>query len=127
MKNPTHRNWTVEPGGYPCPPEDPWHTQITQAKWNTETTYPQHPAAHLRKNTPPISHEPFTKILHGSKINRVFLAALGPGGFIVPHIDSGPFRVRYHLPLRAAGFYWEEGTFWNRTEGELFRVNHHLR
>lgn len=55
----------------------------------------------------------------------VWWAALGPGGFVVPHIDAGPpFYERWHFPIEPAGFFWEDGEYYEPTEP--FKVRHWL-
>jgi len=37
-----------------------------------------------------------------------FWAKVAPGGFIAPHIDAGPWWERWHFPVEAGGWFWEE-------------------
>ena len=34
-------------------------------------------------------------------------AKLEPGGFIVPHVDQGPWRERWHYPISGVGWVWQ--------------------
>ena len=35
-------------------------------------------------------------------------AKLDPGGFIIPHIDQGPWMERWHYPISGQGRVWQE-------------------
>lgn len=41
-------------------------------------------------------------------IDKVWLSYIDPGGFIIPHIDAGPWRERWHVPIQAAGLFNEQ-------------------
>lgn len=55
---------------------------------------------------------------------RAWYGALDPGGFIVPHIDRGPWWVRWHIPLEPAGMVWMNGEIM-RSPTEPFEMRHH--
>lgn len=38
------------------------------------------------------------------------VSKLSPGGFLLPHIDKGPYRDRFHVPISPAGWYWAPDT-----------------
>lgn len=42
-------------------------------------------------------------------IRKVWWGMLEPGGFILPHIDKGPYFVRWHYPIEPAGYVWQWG------------------
>lgn len=48
-----------------------------------------------------------TRMLEGKQVRKVWWGMLEPGGFILPHIDKGPYYVRWHYPIEAAGFAWQ--------------------
>jgi hypothetical protein len=56
---------------------------------------------------------------------RVWYAKLLPGGFAIPHIDTGPFYDRWHIPIEPAGWFWEYGTYTQQPD-TIFRVRHWL-
>ena len=68
-------------------------------------------------------------------LSNAWYAKLDPGGFIVPHVDQGPWRERWHYPISGDGSVWQDwdnnGTATLRhivSVGELFgayRMNHH--
>ena len=39
---------------------------------------------------------------------KAWWTRLDPGGFIVPHIDQGPWQERWHFPSSGAGYIWQE-------------------
>ena len=61
---------------------------------------------------------------------HAWYAKLDPGGFIVPHIDQGPWVERWHYPISGQGRVWQD---WDdgidrRTRlatFEPYRMNHH--
>ena len=63
---------------------------------------------------------------------HAWYAKLDPGGFIVPHIDQGPWRERWHYPISGRGEVWqswEDGDWYYAmdfyaAEGP-YRMNHH--
>ena len=58
--------------------------------------------------------------------HHVWFAKLEPGGFAVPHIDAGkPFYERWHIPIVSAGFFWEDGSYFE-APSEPFRVRYWL-
>ncbi len=66
-------------------------------------------------------------------ISNGWYAKLDPGGFIIPHVDQGPWVERWHYPISGRGEVWqawEEGPLgdWyyvmNSVEGP-YRMNHH--
>lgn len=42
-------------------------------------------------------------------ISKAWYAKLESGGFIVPHIDQGPWLERWHYPISGDGYCWQEG------------------
>ncbi len=66
-------------------------------------------------------------------IVKAWYAKLDPGGFIVPHVDEGPWMERWHYPISGQGSVWQD---WN-DDGTLrhmvsvdglfgpYRMNHH--
>jgi hypothetical protein len=51
---------------------------------------------------------------------QAWVSWLAPGGYILPHVDAGPYRERWQVPLRPAG----EMDGVEATAGEAFRVRH---
>ncbi len=44
------------------------------------------------------------------RVEKLWYAKLDPGGFIVPHVDQGPWVERWHYPINGRGSVWQE---WN--------------
>ena len=62
--------------------------------------------------------------------DKAWYAKLDPGGFIVPHIDQGPWRERWHYPISGEGSVWQEWEFNSPTlvspsQTIPYRMNHH--
>lgn len=55
-------------------------------------------------------------------VRDAWLSWIGPGGFIVPHRDAGPWFERWQVPIRSSGWFDD----WRPAEGEPFRVQHWL-
>lgn len=66
-------------------------------------------------------------------VTNAWYAKLEPGGFIVPHIDQGPWLERWHYPQSGQGFVWQEWAVdhWRSGIAEVavpenpYRMNHH--
>ena len=96
-------------------------------KWGRPTQYGQHGISHLRSVTSTLHPEEVPGLLSiEGPYQRIFWARLGPGGFIVPHIDTGPFWERWHIPIQPAGWFWENGKYFEPEEDVPFRVHHWL-
>ena len=67
-----------------------------------------------------------TPLHYGIKepIHQAFYARLDPGGFVIPHIDAGPWFDRWHVPVEPAGGFWQSGEYLRPTE--VFQVKHWL-
>ena len=65
-------------------------------------------------------------------VEKAWWAKLDPGGFIVPHIDAGPWVERWHYPESGAGRVRQSGWPgrvgpWTVTAPSIpYRMNHHL-
>ncbi len=82
---------------------------IKTEQWSVPTIYEKHGISHGRSHTGALDNQIALDIGIEGPIHRCFLASIRPQGFIVPHIDQGPYKERWHVPIRAAGHYWEEG------------------
>lgn len=52
------------------------------------------------------------------------LSQIDPGGFVIPHRDSGPWRERWQVPILASGeWHWQEESFSPRA-GVAFLARH---
>lgn len=96
-------------------------------RWGKEELYGDHGIVHLRTVTPAVQPEEIGDLLVvPGPYQRIFWAKLGPGGFIIPHRDAGPWWDRWHIPVEPAGWFWEDG---ERLEPDWmvpFRVRHWL-
>lgn len=69
----------------------------------------------------------------GAEPINAWYAKLEPGGFIVPHIDQGPWRERWHYPISGQGYVWQEWGVdqWRRGIASVvmptdpYQMNHH--
>lgn len=55
-----------------------------------------------------------------------WLGRLDPGGWIRPHIDAGPYRERWQVPICGDCTFRVDGATFHPTPGVPFRVHHHL-
>ncbi len=62
---------------------------------------------------------------------EAWYAKLDPRGFIVPHVDQGPWRERWHYPISGVGEVWQQ---WDDSDEPYassvrydtpYRMNHH--
>jgi len=44
----------------------------------------------------------------GADATQAWYAKLDTGGFIVPHVDQGPWVERWHYPISGAGYVWQD-------------------
>ncbi len=62
-------------------------------------------------------------------VHKAWYAKLNPGGFIVPHVDQGPWMERWHIPTSGMGVVWQEwediGTAAVTLHTGRYRMNHH--
>lgn len=56
--------------------------------------------------------------------NHVWVAIVHPGGFIIPHIDAGGHKDRWHIPIQIAGSFWQDGELLDVTKP--FQPNHYV-
>jgi len=54
---------------------------------------------------------------------KVWWGCLDPGGFIVPHIDAGPYHRRWHYPTEPGGYVWNNGVT-VESPTEPFEITH---
>lgn len=65
--------------------------------------------------------EPFAFVLHTfAPVYQAWLSWLKPGGYILPHVDAGPYYERWQVPIQPAGTMNDVAA----TAGESFRVRH---
>lgn len=55
----------------------------------------------------------------GAEPVNAWYAKLEPGGFIVPHVDQGPWLERWHYPISGVGYVWQD---WD-DDGETYRMH----
>lgn len=78
-----------------------------------------------------------------AKIVKGWYTKLDSGGFIVPHVDQGPWVERWHYPISGKGYVWAEWDYHDPVTGQVlghwgpppfttlryyerYRMNHHL-
>lgn len=57
---------------------------------------------------------------------RCWYGKLEPGGFIIPHVDKGPWVERWHYPIQPAGYVWTEAEGIMAAPSEPFPIQHWL-
>ncbi len=112
--------------------------------WSNPSVYSEGTGVHHGYSTAP-AHIPAELVrlsdhltgfeVSNSEMAKAWYAKLDPGGFIIPHIDQGPWVERWHYPIIGQGSVWQDwdnnGTVTLRhivPIGELFggyRMNHH--
>ena len=99
---------------------------VAEAEWTDPSQYDIHGVAHGRSTArlPKVPPDLLTQYVD-PPIHNAWFAKLDPGGFVIPHIDGGVYRERWHIPLQPAGFFWEDGRTWEITH-EPFQVRHWL-
>jgi hypothetical protein len=60
----------------------------------------------------------------GRWITKTWFGKLDPGGFIIPHIDQGPWTERWHYPIESAGWTWQQSTGYVQAPTEPFPIRH---
>lgn len=58
-------------------------------------------------------------------VRECWLSWIDPGGFIVEHIDGGPYFERWQIPLTEAGTMHQDGVAVEHVVGVPFRVAQH--
>jgi hypothetical protein len=56
-----------------------------------------------------------------------WLSWIDPGGFIRPHVDAGPWRERWQVPIRVSGVFVADGEPVDQQPGVPFQVEHWRR
>lgn len=70
---------------------------------------------------------PFTWVLeHFLPVKSAWLSVIGPGGFIRPHRDAGPWLERWQVPIVPAGRFIQDGVELAQAAGKPFQVFHWL-
>lgn len=57
-------------------------------------------------------------------VHTAWLSWIDPGGFVVPHSDAGPWRERWQIPIRAYGWFHQNGVRFEPKDGQPFPVTH---
>lgn len=52
------------------------------------------------------------------------LSWIGPDGYILPHVDAGPYRERWQVPFTTEGCLFQNGIPVRHQPGAPFRVRH---
>ena len=103
--------------------------------WSQPSTYSEGTGVHHGYSTAkadPLA-SPNNIFASGAEPINAWYAKLDPGGFIIPHIDQGPWRERWHYPISGQGRVWQE---WDDDNGRVsisnpagpstpYRMNHH--
>ncbi len=89
-------------------------------EWGESTVFSEHGISHGRA-VAPTTVQLALSVIEGP-VHNAWWARIAPGGFIIPHIDAGPFLERWHFPVLIAGMFWEDGVHSQPTEP--FAVHH---
>ena len=99
--------------------------------WSNSSTYSEGTGVHHGYSTAkadPLA-SPNNIFASGAEPITAWYAKLDPGGFIVPHIDQGPWRERWHYSISGQGYVWQEwspgGTGIGHGPLAPYRMNHH--
>lgn len=58
-------------------------------------------------------------------VHNSWLSWIDEGGFIVRHVDAGPYRERWQIPITNAGVFDHDGRIAHPEIGVPFRVHHY--
>ncbi len=110
--------------------------------WSQPSTYTTGTGVHHGYSTAPADTLPSFLDISKALIDGAWYAKLDPGGFIVPHVDQGPWVERWHYPISGKGYVWAEWDYQDPGTGQLlghwvgppfttlryydpYRMNHH--
>ena len=96
---------------------------LKKVQWGKPTVYSEHGISHGRALAKADNAIAYAAGLE-PPIHIAFWARIDPGGFIVPHIDAGPYWERWHFPVEPSGGFWEDGEY--SSPEEPFIVRHWL-
>lgn len=86
---------------------------LTEIRWSNASTF-EATGVHAGYRTAPGTTRDLEHVapysLEVPTIHRIWWGMLEPGGYIVPHIDKGPWKTRWHYPVEPAGYVWQEST-----------------
>lgn len=84
-------------------------------EWSKSSTYSVGTGVHHGYSTAPADafYAPNNVHASGAIVTTMWYAKLDPGGFIVPHVDQGPWLERWHYPISGKGWVWQD---WPRDE-----------
>ncbi len=112
-------------------------TDTDTVVWSKPSTYTTGTGVHHGYSTAPADVPNPTEITYyagrddgdGAPAGNAWYAKLDPGGFIVPHVDQGPWVERWHYPISGYGYVWQD---WGRSQisaavvpSKPYRMNHH--
>jgi len=110
------------------------HTDTLDYAWSMLSTYTEGTGVHHGYATAPAHARSKWAVdiaAHG-EVSNAWYAKLDPGGFIVPHVDQGPWRERWHYPTSGNGYVWQYEDVAKvgsvgliRRLSEPYRMNHH--
>ncbi len=80
--------------------------------WSQPSTYTTGTGVHHGYSTAPAEPPNPNEMTYyaGNAVHgkNAWYAKLDPGGFIVPHIDQGPWVERWHYPISGRGQVWQD-------------------
>ncbi len=83
--------------------------------WSNPSTYGTGTGVHHGYSAAPADLTDIGHIAAGGTISNAWYAKLDPGGFIVPHVDQGPWMERWHYPISGSYHILQE---WNPDDEE---------
>jgi len=104
--------------------------------WSQPSTYTEGTGVHHGYSTAPAPGADLIRDLAPIKAgdprwpDNAWYAKLDPGGFIVPHVDQGPWVERWHYPISGEGYVWSEwdgngNPYTTLRYYDPYRMNHH--
>ena len=99
--------------------------------WSQPSTYSEGTGVHHGYSTAKADarSEWSVDIAARGEVSKAWYAKLDPGGFIIPHVDQGPWRERWHYPISGKGRVWQESSAQSQLAIQYinpYRMNHHL-
>ncbi len=98
--------------------------------WSQPSTYSEGTGVHHGYSTAkadPLA-SPNNIFASGAEPITAWYAKLDPGGFIIPHVDQGPWVERWHYPISGKGRVWQESSAQSQLAIQYinpYRMNHH--
>ncbi len=115
------------------------NTQAVDYAWSNPSTYSEGTGVHHGYSTAKADRYELSDHLSGFEVSnfemaKAWYAKLDSGGFIVPHVDQGPWVERWHYPISGRGAVWQDWEVgglsyvlnaYTDPDAGPYRMNHH--